>query len=81
MNPELFKHTISSIQASNRQKFGVTALGDFLSKDQMSNVEQGIPNDEVERIHRSTSAFTIHYSTCPLCPQTDFIQIHRTCGR
>jgi hypothetical protein len=38
----------------------------------MSNVEQGISNDEVRPLLLFPSAFVIRYSTCPLCPQWDF---------
>jgi len=38
----------------------------------MSNVEQGISNDEVKSLVLFPSAFVIRYSTCPLCPWTDF---------
>jgi len=41
----------------------------------MSNVEQRIPNDEVNFFPFFPSAFVIRYSTCPLCPQTDSIRI------
>jgi hypothetical protein len=46
----------------------------------MSNVEQGISNDEVKSLLFFPSAFFIRYSTCPLCPQTHFIWIQRACG-
>jgi hypothetical protein len=41
----------------------------------MSNIEQGISNDEVKPQVLFPSVFDIHYSTCPLCPQTDFTYI------
>jgi hypothetical protein len=56
----------------------------------MSNIEQGLPafgsakgdqgisNDEVRSLVLLPSAFLIRYSTCPLCPQTDFIYVSST---
>jgi len=41
----------------------------------MSNVEQGISNDEVKLLQLFPSAFFIRYSTCPLCPQENLSQI------
>jgi hypothetical protein len=37
----------------------------------MSNIEQGISNDEVELSLPFPSVFNIRYSACPLCPQAD----------
>jgi len=37
----------------------------------MSNIEQGILNDEINSFPLFPSAFVIRYSTCPLCPQAD----------
>jgi len=46
----------------------------------MSNVEQGISNEEVRSLLSLPSAFVIHYSTCPLCPQRGLPQSQRPCG-
>jgi hypothetical protein len=37
----------------------------------MSNIEQGISNDEVKPSLPFPSVFDIRYSTCPLCPQAE----------
>jgi len=45
----------------------------------MSNVEQGISNNEVKSLLLFPSAFIIRYSTCPLCPHTDSRKICHPC--